>query len=207
MKKSGFTLVEVLLSLAIIGVIAAVAASSLVSLRPDRYKMRVIKCKNILERVNEELLENPSIYSLANGCDGLGCTDAPDDPDFDDLSGNSKYINLLARHLDTQGTYAKGGSVLSDRGGFTTRDGIYWIVSAQSSGLNYKVTLNVDIPNGHVCSFNSTSCTKPTVYDLRVNSNGSVEGIDAMSKAYFENPNKFNDRKADLARAKAIEAE
>ena len=77
---------------------------------------------------------------------------------------------------------------------------------------SYIVILHVD-PNISVkddCIFSSDAsapCTKPTRYRLRVNNNGSVEGADPMTKAYFENPKKFNDRKADLARAKAIEAE
>lgn len=197
MKKSGFTLAEILLSLAIIGIIAAVTIPSLLNLRPDTAKMKVIKCKNVLEKLNAELLDDSSIYAVNEECSGLDCTEPADETAYNDVSGGNKYINLVARNLETDTKYAKGTSTtLSDNSTITTRDGIKWRFN------NRTVILSIDPNKSESDSCMYPDCDKPNKFRLKVNNDGSVSGDDPMSKAYFDNSQKFNDRKTDLKNAK-----
>ena len=194
MKKSGFTLAEILLSLAIIGIIAAVTIPSLLNLRPDTAKMKVIKCKNVLEKLNAELLDDSSIYAVNEECSGLDCTEPADEPAYNDVSGGKKYINLVARNFETETDYSN--TILSDNSTITTRDGIRWRFDGST------VTLSVDPNKSESDSCMYPDCDKPNKFRLKVNNDGSVSGDDPMSKAYFDNPKKFNDKKTDLKNAK-----
>ncbi len=123
MKKYGFTLSEILITLTILGIMAAIAAPSFTKAMPDKYKTRVLKNYNAISDLNTELLSNSNIYyrkdpSTASendtnpngtfktdtqyGCNGLFCTEAPriqltDIPG--DKTGLCKYPNLLLGSL------------------------------------------------------------------------------------------------------------
>ena len=83
MLKKGFTLQELLISLAIIGVVSAVALPSLMSIQPDKSKTMYIKAYNTLTTLTDEILNDPSLYYTiynSNGiasCSGINCTEPP----------------------------------------------------------------------------------------------------------------------------------
>ena len=56
MNKKGFTLAEVLIALAIIGVTAAITAPMLSSLMPDKHKAMVLKYYKTITDINKDLL-------------------------------------------------------------------------------------------------------------------------------------------------------
>ena len=60
--KKGFTLAELLVTLGTIGVLAAITAPMITGLMPDKNKMMVIKAYKTLSDINQELLDDPSIY-------------------------------------------------------------------------------------------------------------------------------------------------
>ena len=114
MKKHGFTLAEVLISLGIVAVVAALTAPSLINLMPDKSKLKVIKAHKILSDVTSEMLNNPALYRDANCeswpgiqtvgtddvCVGLGNGDMPlaEPYNTDDYKYEAKYPNLLDIH-------------------------------------------------------------------------------------------------------------
>ena len=62
MKKYGFTLVEVLITIAIIGVVLALMMPMIDNLLPDKGEARAKKAYNTLTNVVDSLVNNPDIY-------------------------------------------------------------------------------------------------------------------------------------------------
>ena len=56
MKKTGFTLSELVITLAIIGVAAALVLPQVMNMAPDKYKVRVLNIYNDLYAATENLL-------------------------------------------------------------------------------------------------------------------------------------------------------
>ena len=62
MKKTGFTLAEIAIVVACVGVLAAVMLSSLDGLQPDKEKVMFKKAYQITERAVGELVNDESVY-------------------------------------------------------------------------------------------------------------------------------------------------
>ena len=62
MKKSGFTLAELCITLAIVGVVAVLAAPSISALMPDSNKTKVVDLYNRIADANAELVNNPDYF-------------------------------------------------------------------------------------------------------------------------------------------------
>ena len=62
MKKFGFTMPELIITLAIVGVAAAVAAPVIGNLMPDKNKLKAIECYNLVNAATEEFLSDEGIY-------------------------------------------------------------------------------------------------------------------------------------------------
>ena len=86
MRKNGFTLAEVLLSMTIIGIIASITAPSLMNLFPNKDKVQTLKYKKLITEINAELLNNPSIYE-----NGEFDKDLPKDHEYSVIMRNEDY--------------------------------------------------------------------------------------------------------------------
>ena len=62
MNKRGFTLAEVLISLGIVGVCAAILSPAIVNIMPDKNKTRVLQYYSAISNANVELLNDDEIY-------------------------------------------------------------------------------------------------------------------------------------------------
>lgn len=62
MKKLGFTMPELIITLAIVGIAAAVAAPVIGNLMPDKNKLKAIECYNLVNAATEEFLSDEGIY-------------------------------------------------------------------------------------------------------------------------------------------------
>ena len=190
MKKNGFTLPELLIAMAIIAVVSALLAPTIHGFMPNKEKVKFFKAYNALLRVNDDLLHNPSIYASDGTCEGLACVAAPDDPDYSSYSGMDKYINLLAKFLETDKDYGK----LSNGGNFVTADNIGWTVSMQN---DYTTNITIKVTQrASDCVF-SANCTKPNQFQLKVDKDGNVSGTDKMSQAFLANPKNMNSKITD----------
>ena len=219
MKKMGFTLSEKIVALSIVAVVAVISAPLVTSLIPDRNKIAVLKANKILTDVTQELLQDPGYYNESgvlpdpfNGldCEGLGCISRPLLPELqeDQFSGLHKYSYLLASKLNTVNDPVLEEDIVS----FDTIDGLHWLIDAGVDfpdalvvGVQYNVTVDVngdDEPNQIY-----GESTRPDRFEFHINNRGQVTGLDALTRAYLENPHKLNDRQADLARAAEIAEE
>lgn len=209
MRKTGFTLAEVIVTLGIIGVLAAITAPMVSNMTPDRDKVKVLKVHKILTDINREMLTDPGLY-LPNGrCRGLGCSEIPSRPPFNAnrFSGTSKYLNLLLEKLD-----AEPIGNITWRGTFETVDGIRWVFDEfrQNNRFNaltigpvmwYEYGFYIDLDeNGDDCTY-SAQCTNPDRFRFNVDTNGVVTGGDPLTRAYLANPHRLNDRRNDIRTA------
>jgi prepilin-type N-terminal cleavage/methylation domain-containing protein len=207
MKKVGFTLSEVIISLGIIGILAAITAPMLGSLTPDQDKIKVLKAYKMLTDVTTEVLNDPSLYLKNSGCEGLNCIEQPTHPEYqnNEYTGNNKFSYILASKLELSSDATLSGTAVT----FTTIDGIEWTSSPfleSTNLLGYDITIDVN-NSGTNQTYDEESTKdkpKPDRFAFEVDLRGNVKGADCLTKAYLANPNKLNDKKADYAQAKAF---
>ena len=218
MKKGGFTLAEILITLGLIAVLAAITMPLLGNITPDKKQVMVIKYQKVLADLAGEIASDPALSWRPIGvqpyCIGLGCYEAaPVEADYNspDFTGMYKFRDILWRKLD--------GSRESDEKHFNTSDGvriefetknptITLNVEGISSGSSYPhqlldgiVTIDVDGEyEGENCVY-SSSCKKPDQFKFWINTYGKVSACDPLTAAYLKNSSKLNDKKKDLATA------
>lgn len=216
MKKQGFTLTEVLITLGIIGIVAALSAPALDGLLPDKRKTAVLKANKLISEITQEILTDESLFmveynNIGYPCVGLGCQNKPIDPAFnkEGFSGKTKYGNILSEKMELSSAVSKSGNSIC----FTTKDGLYWEVTTNApqnddrAELVYSTaTIEIDIDGkdkGKNSVF-SASVNKPDKFKFHVDTFGRVIAGDALTQAYLENPLNTNDKKIDRARAKVL---
>lgn len=204
MKKIGFTLAEVLVALTIIGVLAAITAPMLDSIIPDKNKVKVLKAYTTISKINQDLLNDPSLYMTDNNdppCEGLACTDAPSDPRYRGINGARKYGSLVRQKMNIS-AFAVVPNGVGEM--FTTADGIQWTIRYEGAN-DHHITIDLDTDSNSNCSFDTcANGTKPDRFEFTVLDNGTVRGRDSLTKAYLMNPNKLNDKSTDLAKAREL---
>ena len=202
MKKNGFTLSELLIAVGVVGIIAAITLTSIHKITPDKDKGAVLKVFTTVSEINNDIFNNPSLYminysaqTLCSDNGILNCTDAPLDGNHSTAIGDNKYPTLLMENLslnDVTSIY-----------NFQTTDGITWDIDINKSSnviSSYTITITTGNNNRDNCIY-SAECRNPGQFSLRVTQNGNVEGVDALTRAYLENPDELNNRTADLRRA------
>ena len=208
--KKAFTLAEVLITLGIIGVVAAITAPMIDGIMPDKNKAKVLKVYKTICDANKEILNDRSLYLSVDenendddsACVGLRCVKQPTNPYYSDPRFNSvsKYGAILSKYLDAEVLFSKRGD---HRTNFVTPDGVYWGIYG-GLGFAEEIMIDVDIsedsPNCWygVCEKNQ----HPDWYCFLVKENGQVFPNDPLTAAYLKNPYKLNDKKKDLKVAK-----
>lgn len=136
--RRAFTLAEIMVVLAVIGVIVAIITPTIVKLKPNKNKIMFKKAYYVTERVINELINDEGFYSDSDeslpgfvnegNATLYGVT----------ISGNSKFCKLFASKLNTSKLTATDDidcttSALSTptpggtgSGNFVTNDGITW---------------------------------------------------------------------------------
>ena len=233
MKKFGFTLAEVLLTMGIVGIVAAVSIPFLNQAMPDRNKAKVLKTYNTITKINQKLLNDPRLYPGSDECDvrqnGFDCTASPvawrdlvDERYHNNslngviysstpLGARKKYINLLAMNLEipevpiSMSMFAYG----AESANFITKDGLLWWIIYDNSLESYRITIDTNAisadNNPGPNHWFDNDHQNPDEFRFLVDKFGRVKGEDALTRAYLENPNKLNDKAHDFARAKQLQ--
>ena len=198
MLKKGFTLQELLISLAIIGVVSAVALPSLMSIQPDKSKTIYMKVYNTLTTQTGEIMDDSSLYwdtydNSGNIAKSGLYSDAqpsisPYNSDENCKSGN-KFPAILSHRLNLNGTPTYTGT---SNATFRTTDGVEWSFVTSTVNNVYQTDLTINIkPTDHSknnpCSY-STTCLKPNEFKFRIDNDGGIRPADALGMAYLQNP-------------------
>ena len=193
MNKKGFTLSELMISLAITVVIATFAGPTLTGLIPDKNKVQVLNCYKQAQDATAEILSTRGVYYKIDETEavGLQLTAQPVVAPYnsDKFAGSNKYKNLL---FDKLGIDENGLAV----------DGTVWTIvgDGKTPIEEYFITIDID-SKGKDCTF-SDNCAHPDTFGFKVDKYGNILGNDPLSKAYLLNRNNFNDKKYDYNNAK-----
>ena len=217
MKKRGFTLQELLITIAIIGIVAAICAPAIVGIIPDRNKATYVKVYNILANMTEEILNDPSLYWTTYNnqgepnCAGMACDRAPTVPPYNvdnDFSTQSKFPMILSTHLNLAGEVENSPGDVS----FTTLDGVLWQFNVRL-GVDNNVpgngvfltdlTINIEPNRNNNCSY-SAECTNPNEFLFEIDNDGRIQAADALGIVYLQNPTDLNSAREDKALAAEV---
>ena len=62
MTKKGFTLQETLITLGVIGIVAALTIPSMVKLKPNETKTKYLKAYNSIANITDDILNDDALY-------------------------------------------------------------------------------------------------------------------------------------------------
>lgn len=165
--KFGYTLAETLITLLIIGIIAAVTLPSLQKTTGNKFEAMRIKCAYILEQTIDQMLDDDTLYPQSNSeaSIGLAKTTAVKVAGVT-YQGNTKFCEIFASRI-TKGPHSTVDCSNSNKKTFTSADGVDWYLPI--SNFNDKVLIHFDVngqdedPN---CALhgNEDSCPKPDLF-------------------------------------------
>lgn len=182
MKKSGFTLAELVITLSIVGIAAALVAPALSNLVPDKNKVRVLKYHAMIGNTIDELYNTQfdgdkgyrAPFTQQNGdfsCEGLACIVG-----FDAMFRERVIDNIS--------------------------DGSSWTMAGDAVN-GYTITIDID-SNKPAKTFTAADTKNINTHSFRIDKYGDVTGNDPLTRAYLRNPLNMNDRKADYEAAKRL---
>lgn len=203
MKKSGFTMAELVITLSIIGIAAALIAPALSKLVPDKDKANIIQANLLLNEAIEDVFNDSNLYSVTTTQNDAGMGVNYTNNQGRDCWGGLSCINNRDDVID------KLNESLDINNHIRVNGGEWWDIQQVQDAASvdddyYTVKICFNDEDGDVYSDNERN---PHCYRFAINESGGILPDDSLTKAFFENPTSLNDRKADLERARAIEAQ
>ena len=197
-KKNAFTMAETMLTIAVIGVLAALMIPAIKKFIPDKNKSLLKKAANVTERVVYEMYNDDEIYPRI-GKDGVTKYDGFDNTERSVYMGNvygsdtagytkaQKFCQIFARKLSTNsdtidctqksGLTAKSVNVKPT---ITSVDGIAWYLPITDFKDENYHAIYVDVngkdkgPNCYI-SHGSTCKKDPDIFRINVDKYGNVD--------------------------------
>ncbi len=210
MIKKGFTLQELLISLAIVGVVAAITVPGIIGMMPDKKKAMYMKCYSTLTSLTNEILDDPTLYSIKYDDDGepeedaiLKYTDEPIEyqPCLGAWSctGNSKFpaifatkVNYISREID--GNTAR----------IRTSDGVLWTFVSAADLSRTAINIDLEPDGGNNCTYNE-DCSDPDQFTFGLFPDGEIIAVDRLGQAFLRNPTDYHSVKKDKELADTLE--
>ena len=214
-QNRGFTLAEVMVSLAVVGILASIMLPVISKARPNKQKALFKKAYYVAERIVYELVNDDDLYPSKTDTVGFDNTDEveymgtlygsgiPDDGDDDAAKADaekkqkSKFCMLFARKVNTASDNVSCDSANASFNGepsFITTDGITWYMPydnfAKTSGTYDNKAIRVDVngaksPN---CDY-AADCPNPDRFTIYVNAYGSMIVAGQKEKEYLQSNN------------------
>ena len=215
MKKSGFTLAEILIALTIVGVVAALVAPSLHNLLPNRDKVNFLRVYNGIATVAEEIIEDSDYYygSSPNGaCMGFAC-----DSDVlnkgmltranESYAGIAKHQCLISDRLNVD-KRANACNPGSQENRFSPISGIVVTMNTVNIQNNYLTNITVDMGDENVYhlymdNWGKLACGRFIQRDNETIT-VTIDENDAIAQAYLNNRLKLNHKTEDSQNAEGL---
>ena len=203
MKKTGFTLSELLITLTVIGVVSALVLPAVSGILPDKNKAKIIKYHAELNNVINSIMTDDSVYRPFTGYDNNGTT-------FLTTDGKKPCVGLNCVTYDSgDSNKTQFQNLLEDR--FIKKvsiDGSKWdvleaaqptgayileVVTDGKDGTDQKKAFEKNAPNKNINTFY-----------FNIDEYGNVKPGDALTEAFLKNYKVLNDREADKGDADTI---
>ena len=187
-KMSAFSLGEVLVTLAIVGIIASLILPAINQIQPDKQKMLFKKAYTNVERVVTELVNDAYLYPEATKDDGsayqgLDNTTAITLNDKS-YSGATKFCQLFAMKMNTiDGDVTCNGNQTPS---FRTNDSIEYRIPNSSFATDAEIIIDINGDKAPNCAYNATNCKTPDRYSIFVQPDGGVKVKGAMEKEFLK---------------------
>ncbi len=217
MIKKGFTLQETMITLAIIGIVAAITVPRLAKLAPDENHAKYLKAHALLTSITNEMLVDPALY-FCNDQDGLDCLSVPKQGSVpndlfqtlsqlsqtgDDWTPLNKYFSIFASKIHVQ---ENDIAIIDNAAGDAARalrakDGIVWIF-AHDGRNNSPIQVDIDLdgisnnPNNDNNFFDNNN-EIPDRFSFDVSMDGSITAADQMGQFYLDNSDNVNGKTRD----------
>ena len=212
MKKyfNAFTLAEVMITLVVLGIMAAILMPVVKNLYPDKQMVMFRKAYYVAERMVYELVNDEDFYPSKEGKYGLdnvtavsymGKSFGDSDSETSDAA-KSKFCGLFAEKvnvsdydaIDCETAHAPtldGGAASTPA--FTTTDGVAWYMPISDfdpgdAPTTFSRSIWVDV-NGDLapnCQYNADSCPKPDVFEIKVRTDGKIFVTGTKEKEYLK---------------------
>ncbi len=222
MRKFAHTLAEVLVALAIIGVLGGVTIPMVNKFKPDVNKVKFLKNYDAIVKVNNHLMYNTSLY---NETDGTFSYDRYPFVNTHQVgeninAGNSKYCQLLSEALSENistacpEAYSKTTNP-QETPHFTAKDGTdYWvytdstptnITDSEIHGIyTTKIFIDIDSKNTANCTYDINKCPNPDRFSIYLAADGSIAPSDKKGIEYLNTRSSYkknsNNNEANMNR-------
>ena len=208
MRKLGFTLAEVLISLTVVGVVSALTVPLVSNLIPDKDKINVLNTYNKIAKLTQNLLEDPTAYypeiSTSGSVIRAGLF-SPTGPK-EGTAIIEAYPNNLSKLITESNATDDGNWTYS----FECDKDIKCQFHVPQSKMeeNAKFGYDFDIillykNKANPCAY-SASCPKPDKYSFEIDNWGNITPVDPLSQAFLLNQLNMSQKKEDYAKAKEI---
>ena len=215
MKKSfcnAFTLAEVMITLVVLGILAAILMPVVKNLYPDKQMVMFRKAYYVAERMVYELVNDENFYPSKEGKYGLDNVIAVSymGKSFGDSSSEtseaakSKFCGLFAEKVNVSDYDAvdcatahtptlNGGSASTPA--FTTTDGVAWYMPISDfitdTPTTFSRSIYVDVngdlaPNCQYDKLSPSTCPKPDVFEIKLRPDGKIFVDGDKEKEYLK---------------------
>lgn len=202
MKKTGFTLAEVIISTVIVGVLAVVLVPSVLNARPNQELLMFRKAYYLTERIVSELVNDEELYPELDDVDAaqyLGNTEkvtfrGVEYGGADGDNAKTKFCELMAAKINKSSEISCKEIKVEDNNGsvtdatLTTSDGMLWILPITTfadKDTAYSIYVDVNGDKEPNCLYDKEKCLKPDRFKINVYQDGRVEANGTIEHEYL----------------------
>ena len=213
MKKTGFTLGEVAITVAIIGFLAATFLPVIKNAMPNQEQLMFKKAYYLTERLVAEMVNDEELYPEVEETDAkqfFGNTVGVRYRGKEYTGGDTKFCELMAAKINNSSepsctAQTKFADNTKPTGTLTTADGMVWILPISSFAdetTAQEIYIDVNGMKKPNCFYNTTSCKRPDRFTIKVYQDGRVEADGTMEIEYLNKVNISKDAEAETEQAR-----
>lgn len=189
-KMRGFTLAEVMITLAVLGILASIMLPAVSRVRPNENKVMFKKAYYIAERTVSELVNDENLYPEGDGTH-VGLDNISEVTyNGEKFTGNDKFCKLFAEKVNTINdsvncVSSSSNPTASNIPSFTTTDGIAWYMPITDFSGDKYITVDVNNEKKPNCSFANNTCINPDRFEIYIEPDGKMYVKGVKEKEYL----------------------
>lgn len=186
---------EMLVTIGIVGVLAAILFPTLRDVFPNQEKMMFKKAYYVAERIVSELANDDDLYPASGAVDKAYLANTEEVTyKGKKYSGETKFCELFVEKVNKKPGNTCAITTFANPT-VVTSDGVAWVIRPQGAGQPWPVTIQVDVngdrkPN---CAYNNSTCPKPDRFSVIVYPNGKMSPGGTIEKEYLKSYNVNNE--------------